>query len=218
MTTAQPSSRHDRYERTWNTLHNTAFELVKQKGLKQTTVDEIVEKAGVSPRTFFNYFQTKDDAVLGLRSPRLSAEMLERDAQREDRYIYVRVAMLMLEVLESGTSHHTAEALNLLLGEHPELKARVKNLQLETERVMSDFLLTVDWEAFRTVGRRGPLIFLEEGQEPSELIRQRARASVFIAYAVLRHISVDGSIPPEEVREQRIIEAVEMVQDLLRED
>ena len=38
------------------------------------TVDAIAERAGVSPRTVFNYFPTKEEAVLGVCPARLSEE------------------------------------------------------------------------------------------------------------------------------------------------
>ncbi len=41
--------------------------LVLRDGLEATTVDAISVRADVSPRTFFNYFESKDSAVLGIR-------------------------------------------------------------------------------------------------------------------------------------------------------
>lgn len=47
-------------------LHQAALQLVAEQGLDHVSVDDIAERADVSPRTFFNYFSSKDDAVLGL--------------------------------------------------------------------------------------------------------------------------------------------------------
>lgn len=41
------------------------MELAVEFGLDGLTVDAIAERAGVSARTFFNYFPAKDDAILG---------------------------------------------------------------------------------------------------------------------------------------------------------
>nr|WP_249667494.1 TetR/AcrR family transcriptional regulator [Cellulomonas fengjieae] len=46
-------------------LIDATHRLVAEHGLDAVTVEAICEEAGVSTRTFFNYFETKDDAVLG---------------------------------------------------------------------------------------------------------------------------------------------------------
>jgi AcrR family transcriptional regulator len=39
--------------------------LVRDRGLENVTVDEISRVADVSPRTFFNYFTSKEEAIIG---------------------------------------------------------------------------------------------------------------------------------------------------------
>ena len=43
-----------------------AHDLVREQGLDAVTVEMICDRVGVSPRTFFNYFDSKVDAVLGI--------------------------------------------------------------------------------------------------------------------------------------------------------
>ncbi len=50
---------------TWDAIHLAAYELAEGRGLSAATVEEIASRAGVSWRTFFNYFPTKEDAILG---------------------------------------------------------------------------------------------------------------------------------------------------------
>lgn len=66
-----------RRSQTRDEIHRAAVDLVLKRGLAQVTVDEIAEAAGVSPRTFFNYFPTKRDALV-LELPPLPAEALAR--------------------------------------------------------------------------------------------------------------------------------------------
>ena len=46
-------------------IQRAALHVVRERGLDGATVDEIARIADVSPRTFFNYFPTKEDAILG---------------------------------------------------------------------------------------------------------------------------------------------------------
>ena len=49
-----------------------AVDLVLQNGVDGTTVDQICQKAGVSERTFFNHFKTKELAIIGDDLPQIS--------------------------------------------------------------------------------------------------------------------------------------------------
>nr|WP_042342680.1 TetR/AcrR family transcriptional regulator [Brachybacterium muris] len=46
--------------------HRAALELVAEHGLGGVTVEMIAERAGISPRTFFNHWATKEAALLGV--------------------------------------------------------------------------------------------------------------------------------------------------------
>src|ERR1044071_5646675 len=55
-----------------------ALELVAEHGLSGVTVDEISRVADISPRTFFNYFPSKEEAVVGDPPRRPSDESAAR--------------------------------------------------------------------------------------------------------------------------------------------
>jgi AcrR family transcriptional regulator len=44
-------------------IHDAAIELFVAKGFDQTTVDEVAEAAGISRRSFFHYYASKDDLL-----------------------------------------------------------------------------------------------------------------------------------------------------------
>ncbi|MFC7463375.1 TetR/AcrR family transcriptional regulator [Brachybacterium sp. GCM10030252] len=49
-------------------MHRAALELVLEEGLSNVTADMIAARAGVSTRTFFNHWSTKESAILGILS------------------------------------------------------------------------------------------------------------------------------------------------------
>lgn len=61
--TAPPSRRREHKLRTERALQQAALSLFAEQGYDETTTDEIAERAGVSPRTFFRYFPTKESVL-----------------------------------------------------------------------------------------------------------------------------------------------------------
>ncbi|MGA9919981.1 MAG: TetR family transcriptional regulator [Candidatus Dormiibacterota bacterium] len=55
-------------------LRAAAVRLVAERGLRNVTVEDIAAEADVSVRTFFNYFSSKEEAIVG-PSPEVAAEL-----------------------------------------------------------------------------------------------------------------------------------------------
>jgi AcrR family transcriptional regulator len=69
MRTRSPSLRDIHKSRTRLALREAALKLFAARGYDTTKTEEIAEKAGVSPRTFFRYFPTKESVLfLGERA------------------------------------------------------------------------------------------------------------------------------------------------------
>ena len=65
-------------------LARIAMDLFARQGFEAVTIDEIAKGAGISARTFFRYFPTKEDIVLELGTrlqDRLLAALAQRPAQ-----------------------------------------------------------------------------------------------------------------------------------------
>jgi AcrR family transcriptional regulator len=60
---AKPSRRQEHKMRTKRALQHAALDLFAKNGYDTTTTDEIADRAGVSARTFFRYFPTKDSVL-----------------------------------------------------------------------------------------------------------------------------------------------------------
>ena len=64
--------RERRKERVRADMVSAAFGLFSERGFERTTVDAIAERAGVSRRTYFRYFPTKEAVVLHAHNERLT--------------------------------------------------------------------------------------------------------------------------------------------------
>lgn len=58
-------------------LHRAALELVAEQGLESVRIDDIAQRAGVSTRTFFNYFSSKEQALVN-QTPEHGQEIVAR--------------------------------------------------------------------------------------------------------------------------------------------
>lgn len=132
---------------TWLAIHRSATELVQQRGLAETSVDAIAEGAGVSRRTLFNYFATKEDAVLGLVAPHCPPAALERfrDAAAPGGDEFQRTIRLLVDILRATFPRvPNAVPRRVLVGVHPDLFDRfqhvIRQAQVVAEEVLAERL------------------------------------------------------------------------------
>lgn len=117
---------------TYSALRTSALELSLEHGPDSVTVDAICARAEVSPRTFFNYFTSKEEAIVGWSDSDATwfvATIVARPAD-EDPLTAVEAGLADLAGLATTSPiwHAQLELLRL----HPRL---LSNLTTATARV-----------------------------------------------------------------------------------
>ncbi|MDO4918758.1 TetR/AcrR family transcriptional regulator [Kocuria sp.] len=126
MTTTPPSLRERHRARTLAEIHQAALDLVGEGGCSEVTVDAIAERAGISRRTFFNYYASKEDAILGITPPQISDEARARYTDHTTGDEFARTVRLFMDVLRDATGpFEFMEQRRELVDTHPELKRRI---------------------------------------------------------------------------------------------
>lgn len=143
-----------------------ALRLFLQQGFEATTMEQIANEAGVSRRSLFRYFGTKEDIVLGdhAEQGRMVRAALEARPPDEPPWEALRAA---LKTLVEDLAYSPEDFLTIarMLHETPSLRAR----HLEKRRQWLDLLV--------------PNIAMRLGDAPEPVREVRARAIVASALA-----------------------------------
>ena len=140
--------REEKKERIREQLMDVAMKFFTEKGFEQTTIDDIVSEAGVSRRTFFRYFETKEDVAIAWK--------LDDDFEGLDKQFAEALAMqepgeypftALRQFLESAICKHEeqpgfTEIMNKIEG----LIARTPALQARRRAQIGQFAQTVNTE------------------------------------------------------------------------
>jgi AcrR family transcriptional regulator len=141
----EPGLRERKKRRTRQALIDSAMRLYRERGFDGVTVAEIAREADVAPRTFFGYFETKEDVFLGRGDDRL--ERLVQAIRERDRGEPI-LSALQRELLRDGEPAAAAPApsgrpdLSELIG-HPAIASRLRERwnrweDLLTEAIAAD--------------------------------------------------------------------------------
>lgn len=137
---SRPNLRERNHERTRDEIAGHALDLFVARGFDAVTVDDIAASAGISRRTFFRYFETKEDALLpadASRLQRLEQALRERPAA-EGAFDAVRGAVLELaHDYETGSTEFLQQARLVLAT--PSVHARSLGHQADWEEVIRAF-------------------------------------------------------------------------------
>ncbi|WP_075725553.1 TetR family transcriptional regulator [Corynebacterium aquilae] len=104
-------------------IEDHATRLVLERGFDAVTVDDICQAAGVSKRTFFNYMESKDTAVIGPAPTPLTQEEMERFAADEHVPLLPALIDMALKNISnnSGTDGKILRRRKAIRQNHPRL-------------------------------------------------------------------------------------------------
>ena len=122
---AEVGLRERKRRATSRSIQFAVLELAAERGLDQVTVDEISRAANVSPRTFFNYFPSKESAMMGenalVEAPALIEEFVAAGPQGD---VFDGLLELIQKMALLGTGDRELHQLRRsVLKEYPQLFA-----------------------------------------------------------------------------------------------
>ena len=122
-------------------MHLAALELVAEHGLEQVTVDQIAERAGVSQRSLFNYWGTKEAVVVGI-DPNRSSQLVDALGARPiDEPTRESMRALIVTHIEAVASSRAVRHLKRqVLAREPQLTQIVSNRSNDVRRALTEVL------------------------------------------------------------------------------
>ncbi|MFK4759293.1 TetR/AcrR family transcriptional regulator [Microbacterium sp. ZW T5_45] len=134
MDTSAESLRERNKRETSRTLTDAARRLTAEKGFGGFTVEELCSEVGVSRRTFFNYFASKENAVFGFavidsRQQKLEERFVAQSGDLLDDFVDLTITRF-----ELFNPVHDARALFAVIDTEPRLFKALLDQFAESER------------------------------------------------------------------------------------
>ena len=182
-----PGSRRERKKlETRRTIRRAALDLAVARGIENLTVEAITEAADVSPRTFFNYFASKEDALV--------TDAAEAAAALRPRILARPAIESPLQVLRTVITEN--DPFSLMQANRERALARQRLVQ-ENPSLMSRQLVQYS-QLEQTFAEA---IAERIGVDPDEDLRPMLLAGVAgsVLRVALRHWAAGGSVPLSEL-------------------
>lgn len=123
--TSDDGLRARKQRETREAIHRAAVRYALADGPDSVTVADISAEANVSTRTFFNYFPSKEDAMLGFHEALPTDEELAEFAGADSEDLLRDTVELMRNVFSAAPADSELMAeRRRLIGEHPQLMQR----------------------------------------------------------------------------------------------
>ena len=124
-------------------VHRTAVQLAREKGVDAVTVEAICEAAGISQRTFFNYFPFKE-AVFVFPPPPLPEVAVERFVAGKVDLLADLIDLLVAQAVEMSANRWMGPLMRTIVEAHPRLMplqmAEFQKFEVQLTRLIADRL------------------------------------------------------------------------------
>jgi AcrR family transcriptional regulator len=135
--------REQRKQQTRQRIAETALQLFVREGFDKVTVAQVAQAAGVTEKTVFNHFDTKEDLVYS-QDDAFQAAMLEAIRARAAGESVLAAAERFLldryQQVESSASRHRARTFASLVAANPALQARERHIHARYADALCDLI------------------------------------------------------------------------------
>lgn len=144
---ADESLRTRKKEQSRRDIERALLELVLERGYENVTVEDVCRQAGVSKKTFFNYFPSKDAAIRGRFEATPSVDELKAllEADMEANYIDVMVAAVQKDLADELGDPCVRGLRREIMSRYPQLLFRghkdIAEIQGAIARALREHLL-----------------------------------------------------------------------------
>jgi AcrR family transcriptional regulator len=139
-----------------------ALKLFMEKGIQQTSIHEIIEKANISKGTFYNYFSSKNDCIADiLEFLRYDAAQqriaIQIDKDKKDREVFIEQITILIRLNEERNLNALFEAI--FYSNEAELKKLVMKHRMIEMEWLENRLIEVMGEEIRKTAFEGTILF-----------------------------------------------------------